>query len=56
LAGSTVWSSVSSRTTSSAGTATWSVRQSRTSGYRVLSRGVTTRFGSTSTTRGVTVR
>jgi hypothetical protein len=56
LAGSKVWSTVSSRTTGSAGTATWTVRQSRSTAYRVVSRGVTTRFGSTSTSRGVAIR
>ncbi|MET0929643.1 MAG: M4 family metallopeptidase, partial [Aeromicrobium sp.] len=55
-AGSSVWSTVSGRTTSTAGTATWTVRQSGTTAYRVLSRGVTTRFGSTSSARAVTVR
>ena len=55
-AGSSVWSTVSGRTTSSAGTATWTVRQSRTTAYRVLSRGVSTRFGSTSSARAVAVR
>jgi hypothetical protein len=55
-AGSSAWSTVSSRTTGASGTATWSVKQSRTSAYRVLSRGVTTRFGSTSIARAVALR
>ena len=56
LAGSSVWGDVSRRTTGSAGTATWTVRQGGTTAYRVLSRGVTTRFGSTSSAQAVAVR
>jgi bacillolysin len=55
-AGSSVWSTVSSRTTNSLGQARWSVRQSRTTAYRVLSRGAETRFGSTSASRVVGLR
>ncbi len=55
-AGSSTWSTVSNRTSTSAGTATWTVRQGGTTAYRVLSRGATTRFGSTSSSRVVAVR
>jgi bacillolysin len=48
VAGTTTWRTVSSSTTSAAGTRSWSITQSQKTYYRVVAAGVTTWLGSTS--------
>jgi bacillolysin len=50
------WSNLSTGTSGSHGTKAWSVKQSARTSYRVIAKGVTTWFGSTSSTRTVAVR
>ena len=52
----TTWRNVSSSTTSSAGTRSWSVKQSQVTYYRVVSSGVSNTLGSTSAVRTIYMR
>jgi hypothetical protein len=52
----TGWSNVATGTVSSRGTKSWSVRQTKSTYYRVVARGFRTYFGSTSAARLVKKR
>ena len=52
----TTWRTVSSGPTSTAGTRSWTVKQSQVTYYRVVSSGVSNTLGSTSTVRTVNMR
>ena len=56
LKGKTTWTTVSRSTTGSAGTKSWSVKQSAATYYRVVTSGVRTWLGSTSSSRYVAVK
>ena len=56
LATSSVWSNVITGATNSAGVKGWAVRQKKPTYYRVVSRGVSTYFGSISAARLVRKR
>ncbi len=56
VAGETVWRTVSTAATTTKGTRAWAVKQSQLTYYRVVSQGVTTWLGSTSSVKAVAVR